>query len=90
MTIIARPIVRAAVERALTLDPCMETAIAVAAVALSIPVEAVREVMQPPGWCCERGESLGISICNECAETSAAYSSAMGVVRDKQQESEPA
>lgn len=46
MTIIPRPIVRAAVERALTLDPCMEAAMAVAAAALSIPVEAVRDVMQ--------------------------------------------
>lgn len=90
MTIIPRPLVRAAVERALSLDPCMESAIAAAAAALSIPVEAVRDVMQPPAWCCERGESLGISICNECAETSAAYSSAMGVVRDVPQESEAA
>ena len=49
MTIIPRPIVRAAVERALSLDPCMETAIAAAAAALSIPVEAVRDVM-PIVW----------------------------------------
>lgn len=34
------------VERALSLDPCMESAIAAAAAALSIPVEAVRDVMQ--------------------------------------------
>lgn len=46
MTIIPRPLVRAAVERALSLDPCMESAIAAAAAALSIPVEAVRDVMQ--------------------------------------------
>ena len=46
MTIIPRPIVRAAVERALTLDPCMESAIAAAAAALSLPVECVREVME--------------------------------------------
>ena len=46
MTIIARPIVRAAVERALTTERCMESAIAAAAAELSLPVEAVREVME--------------------------------------------
>lgn len=46
MTIIPRPIVRAAVERALSLGPCMETAIAAAAAALCLQVETVREVMR--------------------------------------------
>lgn len=45
MTILPRPIVRAAVERALSLDPCMESAIAAAAAALCLPVEVVREVV---------------------------------------------
>lgn len=81
MTIIERDQVRAAVGRALDLDcyGSIDSAIAAAARALCLPVEAVRDAMQPAGWCCERGENLGVSVCEECAEISAGYSAAMGV-----------
>ena len=29
-------------------------------------------------WCCEEGERLGMTVCPECAETSAAYQSCLG------------
>ena len=29
------------------------------------------------GWCCERGQKLGVPVCPECAATSAAYSADM-------------
>ena len=29
-------------------------------------------------WCCEEGERLGVTVCPECAETSAAYQSCLG------------
>lgn len=45
MTIIPRPLVRAAVERALKLDPSLEIAIAAVAASLALPVECVREVL---------------------------------------------
>jgi hypothetical protein len=46
MTIIDRTRVRAAVERALLLDPDLNAAIEAAAQALSLPIEAVQEAMQ--------------------------------------------
>ena len=32
---------------------------------------------EPVGWCCERGQKLGVPVCAECAATSAAYSADM-------------
>jgi hypothetical protein len=34
--------------------------------------------MDAPAWCCEEGQALGLEVCDGCAETSAAYSAAMG------------
>jgi hypothetical protein len=47
MTIITRAQVRAAVDRALQLDPDMDAAIRAAAAALVLPVEAVQEAVAP-------------------------------------------
>jgi hypothetical protein len=47
VTIATRPQVRAAVERALQLDPDHDAAIAATAAALALPVEAVREALEP-------------------------------------------
>jgi hypothetical protein len=32
---------------------------------------------QVMGWCCENGKAAGVVVCDECAETSRAYSAAM-------------
>jgi hypothetical protein len=47
MTIITRAQVRAAVDRALQLDPDMFLAILAAAASLGLPVEAVRDALEP-------------------------------------------
>jgi hypothetical protein len=47
MTIATRAQVRAAVERALQLDPDTDAAIAATAAALALPVEAVQEALEP-------------------------------------------
>ena len=50
-----------------------------AAAVLCLSPEAVRSAVQPLGWCCQAGENLGVSVCDECGEISAGYSAAMGV-----------
>lgn len=46
MSIVDRFKVRAAVERALALDPCVESALAAVAAALCLPIEAVRDAVR--------------------------------------------
>lgn len=44
--------------------------------------DAARRIVQAlSGWCCPAGEALGVAICPECAQASAAYSAAMAPVR---------
>jgi hypothetical protein len=48
-------------------------AMAHAAKALCITVEAVQRALQPADfWCCEKGENLGVPVCDDCAEFDAA------------------
>jgi len=77
--IIERAKVIAAYRRARALGSDHETACAATAQALGIAIEAIREVAS---WCCDRGEALGVQVCAECAEFSAAYSAAMRPVRE--------
>lgn len=80
MNIISKEKVAAAVARAMLRDATgsMENAIHAAASALCLPADTVREALAAPeGWCCEQGENLGVPVCDECAETSAAYSADM-------------
>ena len=77
--IIERAKVIAAYRRARALGSDHETACAATAQALGIAIESAREVTS---WCCERGEALGVQVCPECAEISAAYSAAMRLVRE--------
>lgn len=74
MNITSRDKVCAALQRARSLGSTDEEAIAAAAQALCIPVEAVRECA---GYCCERGEQLLTSICDECAEVLESWRQAM-------------
>ena len=68
MTITPRETVRDAIERALD-GPCygdIHAAMCAAAAELCLPIEAVHEATQPLGHCCERGENLGVGVCDEC------------------------
>lgn len=39
----------------------------------------MNQLLLPRGpWCCKEGERLGVTVCPECAETSAAYQSCLG------------
>lgn len=82
--IYSREKVRQAVARALLLGPGdTDAAVAVVALALGLPEQEVRECWQPAEcWCCPTGEALGMRVCDECAETSQAYSAAMAPVRE--------
>ena len=62
--------IREAVDKVLD-GPCrgsIEAAIERTAKDLCLPVEAVRDAMQPNGHCCQKGENLGVSVCEDCAE----------------------
>ena len=69
--IVSHTQVKAAVNRALDLSchGSINSAMAAAAQALCLPIEAVHAAMQPEGWCCERGENLGVAMCDECLAT---------------------
>lgn len=54
-------------------------AIAHAAAALCLPVQAVVQALQPAdAWCCPQGENLGVLVCDECTEICAAYQGCLG------------
>jgi hypothetical protein len=69
--IVARERVKRAVDDALN-GSChgdQEKAIAYVAAAQCLPEEAVRLALQPADfWCCEKGENLGVPVCDDCAE----------------------
>lgn len=79
--IIARERVERAVEDALD-GSCygdVDKAISHVAAALCIPEESVRLALQPADfWCCEKGENLGVPVCDDCAEFDAVMRAAWG------------
>ncbi len=81
--IVTRKAVHEAVERALD-GACygdIQAAREAAAAELCLPIEAVREAMQPVGHCCAAGENLGVSVCDECAEECAQWQGCLGTSR---------
>lgn len=79
--IVARDRVKRAVDDALD-GPCagsLTNAMAHAAQALCTTVEAVHRALQPADfWCCEQGENLGVTVCDDCAEFDALMRDAWG------------
>lgn len=81
--IVERTKVLAAYRRAIFLGSTSESACDVVAQALGLQVESVQEVVAAGVfYCCPRGERQGVEVCPECAAESAAYSAAMGPVRE--------
>lgn len=79
--IVTRKAVHEAVERALD-GACygdIQAAREAAAAELCLPIEAVRDAMQPVGYCCAAGENLGVSVCDDCAEECARFQALLGV-----------